>query len=673
MHGATRTKVFRIALAVLLCRAAFAAEEPTVEKKAQAATQIYVRTAPPGAAVRLNGKEEGTAPGLFVVPPGVTKMTVEVELEGAKDSRVIEVRGGKITRVEFELATEGAQPISEAPVPASGARRAEGAAEREAIRGLIARFVALARSGDKDKAIAETFAKDADGPSESVAVFLGAVAARVDPTRIWCIAYGKDGAAVVTRHGADKTAGALCYNLDAHPGGWRIDEIVLRSGENATLIPRDAPPPFDVTLEFELSDPERRHAELLDLDTGEFATMEEFGADDRATHAWVREHGMDALGVIEKGTAGVLLFDVATLDIPPEKWSTITAEEIANNPTLKQKEPDKITPLPREPSSSVPTCIFRTREGAQGVLQVLGASEAPKGVVIRYRLANGPQHLARTDMPEDPRRRFVRVVIGNDAMTFEGAPVSWEQLPQLLQAVPNHGSTVLELAADSADLPMSRMNEARARLSPLVREQGFEYLSLVGVHPLDSKGTSTAVRGRLDLRLAPMREEGKLLGLTESDIERYTAELKAKGPLPATYGKDPFVWCRLSKAVAPPERCIRAERAGNQYVLLSNRPAETMLTLWGDSNPWRLLDATADASTPDRPQIALRLDKEGGWRMGALTEAHVGWPMAALVDDEVLSMPVVRSRVADAIMITGLFTKEEVAELVERLKGGVSR
>lgn len=110
-------------------------------------------------------------------------------------------------------------------------------------------------------------------------------------------------------------------------------------------------------------------------------------------------------------------------------------------------------------------------------------------------------------------------------------------------------------------------------------------------------------------------------------------------------------------------------------MLLSNRPAETMLTLWGDSNPWRIVDigVTLDGGAPEHPAIRLSLNQEGGWRMGALTETHVGWPMAALVDDEVLSIPMIRAKVTEAIVITGAFTKEEVKELVNRLETGVSR
>ena len=53
----------RLALAAFFCRAAFAGEEPAVEKKAQAATQVYVRTAPPGAAPSSIGRRPGSGSG----------------------------------------------------------------------------------------------------------------------------------------------------------------------------------------------------------------------------------------------------------------------------------------------------------------------------------------------------------------------------------------------------------------------------------------------------------------------------------------------------------------------------------------------------------------------------------------------------------------------------------
>ncbi len=678
-----RAVMLLVALAASAGSTAFAAESAAVEKKSEAATQVYVRTAPPGAAVRLNGSEEGTAPGIFVVPPGVTKLTIEVELGGVKEARTVEVRGGKIMRVEFELGKEGGRAAgASSPAPAHAVAPARTAApfpaeaaDGDGVRAAVAKFVTRVQGGEKDKAIEERFAKDAEDPRESLAVYEGAVGAGIDPVRIRCVFMDKERTHAIASTYPGKDGAVLAYTLKACPEGWRIDEIFLgRPEAGASAIDdREESSWFDISLEYVLPALKRRVAELLDLDTGVFVTMENFGADDRVTHAWIRERKVDAVGVVEKGTAGVLLFDVAAIDVPPDKWGTITREEIADHALLKQKEPDKITPCVCEPSSPVPTRIFRTREGALGILQVLGAREAADGVKIRCRLLNAQPRVS-TVRPGVRAHPAVRLVIGADGMTFQGLPATWEDLPKLLDAVPERDRTDLELAAASADLPFTRITEAMEKLRPLQERLGFRRLHIVGSPP-DSKGGADVLRGRVDFRLVPVREEGRLLGLTDEDIARYTAELQAKGPVRAQYGKEPFVWCRVARALTPNEKHITARYEGRSYVLLSHRPAETMLTLFGDSNPWRLVDAviTLESGMPDRPSIALRLDKEGGWRMGALTEAHVNMPLAALVDDEVLSMPVIRARVGDAIVVTGAFTHAEVEELVARLKSGVSR
>ena len=77
---------------------------PAVEKAAEPTTRLYIRTVPPGAEVKLDGKPAGKSDQLFVVPPGVTKMTIDVELdEHFPEKQEVEVRGGRITRVELKL------------------------------------------------------------------------------------------------------------------------------------------------------------------------------------------------------------------------------------------------------------------------------------------------------------------------------------------------------------------------------------------------------------------------------------------------------------------------------------------------------------------------------------------------------------------------------------------
>jgi hypothetical protein len=95
--------------------------------------------------------------------------------------------------------------------------------------------------------------------------------------------------------------------------------------------------------------------------------------------------------------------------------------------------------------------------------------------------------------PKDGTRKFVRLVIGKDTMTFEGQEISWEDLPKLLEAVPDRENTVLEIALAPEDLSKETLDKA-IRGVRLASQFGFEYLSHIGVHPLGSKGSAPQPR-----------------------------------------------------------------------------------------------------------------------------------------------------------------------------------
>ena len=81
-----------------------------VQTRETPTTRLFVQTTPPGAAIKLDGKAEGTAPKVFLVPPDATKMIVEVELDGhASQRREVVIQGGRVTRIEFQLAPQQAK------------------------------------------------------------------------------------------------------------------------------------------------------------------------------------------------------------------------------------------------------------------------------------------------------------------------------------------------------------------------------------------------------------------------------------------------------------------------------------------------------------------------------------------------------------------------------------
>ncbi len=131
-----------------------------------------------------------------------------------------------------------------------------------------------------------------------------------------------------------------------------------------------------------------------------------------------------------------------------------------------------------------------------------GFSLADTDQVAEFRnLALRPKESTSTDV-EPPfetiekqsktSRKFVLVVAGPGALTFEGQSTTWEQLPDLLAKVPDRAHTVLELAVSSDDFTMGQLNELQGRAQPLAKQFGFEYLSFVGIHQLGAKSASSA-------------------------------------------------------------------------------------------------------------------------------------------------------------------------------------
>jgi hypothetical protein len=152
---------------------------------------------------------------------------------------------------------------------------------------------------------------------------------------------------------------------------------------------------FGPVREVTLKSPDRRTAELLDLDTGRRVTSTTFGENDRETHAWVREHKLDLLGVIEREQTAVLCMDMVVPPALKDSFETITAEQVRTNWHLAQGEP-KPTVAISPAQDNTDTFFIKTREGSLGLLQILGQSDEPPGVRVRYKLVQSPAGSTRT-------------------------------------------------------------------------------------------------------------------------------------------------------------------------------------------------------------------------------------------------------------------------------------
>ncbi|HEX9732660.1 MAG TPA: protein translocase subunit SecD [Thermoanaerobaculia bacterium] len=83
-----------------------------------------------------------------------------------------------------------------------------------------------------------------------------------------------------------------------------------------------------------------------------------------------------------------------------------------------------------------------------------------------------------------------------------------------------------------------------------------------------------------------------------------------------------------------------------------------------------LKDARPSADDFNQPAVSFTLTREGGRKFADVTAANVGRRLAIILDNTVMSAPVIESRISDSGIIRGDFTQQEATDLVTVLKSG---
>lgn len=77
------------------------------------------------------------------------------------------------------------------------------------------------------------------------------------------------------------------------------------------------------------------------------------------------------------------------------------------------------------------------------------------------------------------------------------------------------------------------------------------------------------------------------------------------------------------------------------------------------------------AGAPSEYGISIKFNETGADKMRHATEAHIGKPLAILLDGQVMMAPVVRDSIGESAMITGHYTKAEAQNVAERIIKGI--
>lgn len=282
--------------------------------------------------------------------------------------------------------------------------------------------------------------------------------------------------------------------------------------------------------------------------------------------------------------------------------------------------------------------------------QILSKTLAPARVVRAIELSTQPQA---------ERDAAGKVVLGDDGKPKLGMSPREKELAAIKLEFPTLGADLDELvAANDRYLAKRTGLDDPQDLIRLMRGAGVLEFR-IAVNPNKSEGVNPqALRSELATKGPRSGDPGVARWFKVNDLKQWydkAEELEALKANPESF----FAMRNL----------VAAESAGEIYLLLYDSPAKSLThsdgAPWGLTNAYRTVDQRLGSEA-----VGFQLDQAGGQRMSQLTGAHVGEPMAIVLDDEVYSAPRLNSMISDSGVVTGQFSQEEISYLIRVLTAG---
>lgn len=237
---------------------------------------------------------------------------------------------------------------------------------------------------------------------------------------------------------------------------------------------------------------DKQGSEALSLRTGRFVSLPVHSGPwtPQARHDWFTTNSVDLLADFARNRWAIMSLGLELFDFPTAKWDTASDTALAHAykqaTSLQRLEKSGVVffLLSEQPQTPL-TFAFRTREGDEGLLQITGFSDSPRGVKLRYKLVQNTPPAA--SQPQMKPHKFVNLVVGKDSLTFQEKPVTgdtdtarWKQLELLLGKIPDQRNTVVAFWR-SADLPVKEFHEAQVAVRELAQRLGFAEVSVVNL------------------------------------------------------------------------------------------------------------------------------------------------------------------------------------------------
>jgi preprotein translocase subunit SecD len=199
---------------------------------------------------------------------------------------------------------------------------------------------------------------------------------------------------------------------------------------------------------------------------------------------------------------------------------------------------------------------------------------------------------------------------------------------------------------------------------------------------LTEDGMSERVRSAVAQSVEIVRRRIDELGTTEPTIQRQGEDrilvqvpgLKDPERLKALLGQTAKLFFRMvDQSITPQQALATRVPPGSEILYTTDEPAipylvEKRVLVSGEN----LVDAQPGFdSRNNEPIVLFRFDTQGGQRFAAATQANVGRPFAIVLDDEVVSAPVIQQAILGGSgQISGNFTVESATDLAILLRAG---
>jgi hypothetical protein len=188
-------------------------------------------------------------------------------------------------------------------------------------------------------------------------------------------------------------AGAIGAPTLNFSGRWSMEEIarILGGFQNGRSASQDLR--FDHPQEFVLPPLVGSNYTFLNLRDHLWVTNRSGSLGSREFHDWLRRTGADVAAAAEEQFSVAICYDMVVVPADTNAWETATPAEVRLHWSLMMAEPKKEDAVGKM-AGTPDTFYFRTRNDSCGLLQVLGFTDNPRGVKIRYKLVQVVTHSA---------------------------------------------------------------------------------------------------------------------------------------------------------------------------------------------------------------------------------------------------------------------------------------